>query len=161
MKCIPCKPPSFVLILCSEEHPAAPLPSWPAGGQREQLYKSWLYKNTARRSSWELTLPRQPQTVNYRELTWFLRSLGTSNSQTGSIKPLASLQICFPPLCHLNSLKTAGRLLGLHKLSFSFCYKDVWEGHLLGLLSEHSFFVLTAKEFYRPDSPQTSVNDPE
>lgn len=75
------------LIVCPEEGHAALLPSWPAGGQREQLYKSWLYKNTGRRSSWELTLPRQPQTVNYRELTWFLCSPGTSNSQTGSIKP--------------------------------------------------------------------------
>lgn len=72
--------------------PAAPRPSWPAGGQRERLNKSRLHKKRkkgpGRRSSWELTLPGQPQTVHYRGLTWFLRSPGTSN------------KICFPLLFH-------------------------------------------------------------
>lgn len=93
---------THTLMLSPEEGHAALLPSWPAGGQREQLYKSWLYKNTGRRSSWELILPRQPQTVNYKGLTWFLRSPGTSNSQPGCVKlaQLAPLQMCFSLLFH-------------------------------------------------------------
>jgi len=75
-------------ILSPERDHVAPLPSWPTGGQREPLHKSQLYKNTGRRSSWELTLPGQPQTVNYRGLTWFQRSPGTSNSETDLLAPL-------------------------------------------------------------------------
>ena len=80
---------------CPEEgHAAAPLPSWPARGQQEQLYKSWLYKKkwkiSGRSSSWELTPPRQPQTVNYRGgLTWFLRFPGDIKQSDGA--PLNSL----------------------------------------------------------------------
>ena len=106
---------------CPEEgHAAALLPSWPARGQQEQLYKSWLYKKkkkiSGRSSSWALTPPSQPQPANYRGGAYMIPAFprGHQTVGRGSVK-LAALQIwfcSFVPVCWFNPPKTAGRLLG-------------------------------------------------